>query len=143
MPELIPLEFIKPPGFEGMTVEQFRAKLGDAVGATEEKARRNRGGEGKDFLDVEAIKAKGPDHRPWRATGGDGQSIKPRFASSSKDLLRAAITRMYKFRADYRDALERFRAGDRDVRFPCGTWQMVKVHGANVESCEGSPGRSP
>jgi hypothetical protein len=36
------------------------------------------------------------------------------------------------FRASYRAALERWRAGIRDAVFPAGTWWMRAFHGASI-----------
>jgi hypothetical protein len=38
------------------------------------------------------------------------------------------------FRRRHRDARERWRAGDRQVVFPAGTWKMRIAHGALVET---------
>ncbi len=44
-----------------------------------------------------------------------------------------AIAASKAFRAGYRNALARWRAGDRDVSFPKGTWWMRVFHAANVD----------
>jgi hypothetical protein len=51
-----------------------------------------------------------------------------------KELRRAAIAELQQFRAEYREALERWRQGKRRVLFPYGTWAMVKLHGARVRA---------
>ncbi|MDQ3033695.1 MAG: transposase [Myxococcota bacterium] len=43
-----------------------------------------------------------------------------------------AIRVLRAFRAAYREALDRWRTGHRDVAFPAGTWMMQRLHAANV-----------
>lgn len=45
---------------------------------------------------------------------------------------KAAIARLRKFRADYREAMDRWVGGDREVLFPSGTYWMRVHHGAAV-----------
>ena len=45
---------------------------------------------------------------------------------------KAAIARLRKFRADYREAMDRWVGGDREVLFPSGTYWMRVNHGAAV-----------
>ncbi|MDQ3031695.1 MAG: transposase [Myxococcota bacterium] len=44
-----------------------------------------------------------------------------------------AIRLLRTFRAAYRDALDRWRTGLREVVFPAGTWAMARLHAAIVE----------
>jgi putative transposase len=44
----------------------------------------------------------------------------------------AAVVALRKFRTTYRAALDRWRAGLREVLFPAGTWAMQQFHGAWV-----------
>jgi hypothetical protein len=46
----------------------------------------------------------------------------------------AAVGELRAFRRAYREALERWRLGLRDVAFPRGTWCMRQLHGALVSS---------
>jgi REP element-mobilizing transposase RayT len=49
-----------------------------------------------------------------------------------RELLRAAKEQLYEFRQAYREALDKWKAGQRQVQFPYGTWAMVQHHGARV-----------
>jgi hypothetical protein len=53
----------------------------------------------------------------------------PRFAAAGdRATLHAAYERYRRFVADYRLCLTRWRAGDRNVVWPHGTWQMRVLH---------------
>jgi len=59
----------------------------------------------------------------------------PTFAvgrGNTNEIRMAAITDLRAFRAAYREALLKWRAGDRSVVFPAGTYAMRVVHGVNV-----------
>ena len=61
----------------------------------------------------------------------------PTFAvgrGDTKELRTKAIAALRSFRAGYRDALQKWRAGDRSVVFPAGTYAMRVIHGANVDT---------
>lgn len=54
----------------------------------------------------------------------------PQFAAGGDSEVAArAVRRLRAFNADYDAALERWKAGERDVRFPHGTWWMRIHHG--------------
>lgn len=60
----------------------------------------------------------------------DFGEINPRFAAGSdREAALAAIDEFRRFEADYSFALARWSDGDRDVRFPYGTWWM-RIHHA-------------
>lgn len=59
----------------------------------------------------------------------------PTFATGrgySKDIRLEAIAKLRAFRTSYREALRKWREGDRSVLFPAGTYAMRVVHGAMV-----------
>ena len=58
----------------------------------------------------------------------------PKVRARNRSLLRAMLARYSVFWAEYREALEAWRGGDRSVVFPFGTWGMRLYHGACVAS---------
>jgi REP element-mobilizing transposase RayT len=58
----------------------------------------------------------------------------PKVRARNRSLLRAMLARYSVFWAEYREALEAWRAGDRSVVFPFGTWGMRLFHSAAVAS---------
>ncbi|NND28937.1 MAG: hypothetical protein HKN97_10135 [Myxococcales bacterium] len=58
-------------------------------------------------------------------------SLNPRFsAAGHRGAARHAVTRLRAFKAQYRQALQKWMAGDRNACFPEGTWWMRVGHGA-------------
>jgi putative transposase len=61
--------------------------------------------------------------------------LNPTFAigrGNTKEVRAAAIAERREFHSAYRGALLKWRAGDRSVEFPAGTYAMRVVHGARV-----------
>lgn len=62
------------------------------------------------------------------------RQLNPTFAvgRGQPDAIDIAKKALHEFRTAYRKALDAWRAGDRTVEFPAGTYAMRVVHGANV-----------
>jgi putative transposase len=60
----------------------------------------------------------------------------PSFAvgSGQREAYRNAVIGLRVFRQAYREALANWRHGLRDIAFPPGTWQMVRLHRARAET---------
>jgi hypothetical protein len=69
--------------------------------------------------------------KSWEPIG----SLNPHFAvgRGQKSAFFRAVQALRTFRKKYRDALEQWRAGIRDVLFPKHTWQMSWLHAVQVE----------
>ncbi len=65
-----------------------------------------------------------------RGTAYEERGVRaPTFAAAGDgDAAKQAVAELRAFRASYREALERWMTGDRDVTFPFGTWLMRVVH---------------
>lgn len=50
----------------------------------------------------------------------------PRYAASTPERRAALRKRFERFDLEYGEARDRFKAGERDVKFPTGTWMMVQ-----------------
>jgi REP element-mobilizing transposase RayT len=126
LPERVRLAITRPPGFDDLSDEGFRALLAERVAARVTELHERRAREGKSgWLGVDAILAQHPDDSPGSAWP-DG-SLNPRVACRDKwrriELLESEVA----FWAEHAEARARFRAGERDVLFPEGTWWM-RVH---------------
>jgi len=55
----------------------------------------------------------------------------------SNEIRLAAMAKIRAFRTSYREALAKWRAGDRSVIFPAGTYAMRVFHGASVDTTLG------
>src|SRR5512147_339658 len=119
MPERETLELVAPKGFG--SAEEFRRKLRARLGELEEKAAR----EGRGFLGVGRVLAQWHTDRP----GGrePRRNPKPREASVDRWKRVEATLRRAAFENAYRQALERFKQGARNVVFPRGTY-LLRVH---------------
>ena len=116
MPESETLELVAPKGFG--SAEEFREKLRTRLGELEEKAAR----EGRGVLGVRRVLAQRHTDRP----GGTEprRNLKPRVAAVDKWKRLEATLRVKEFVKAYREALERFRQGARNVVFPRGTYLL-------------------
>ena len=114
-----------PPGFA--SVEEFVGELEGSVREAEERARVEVEREGRTFQGAAHVLAQSPGASP----GGSEPfgALKPNVACRDKWKRIEALLRLASFRAAYREALEAWRAGVRDVVFPAGTW-LMRVHHA-------------
>ena len=116
MPESETLELVAPKGFD--SAEEFGEKLRMRLTELEEKAARD----GRGFLGVRRVLAQRHTDRPegWEPR----RNLKPRVAAVDKWKRVEALARVTEFVKAYREALERFRQGARDVIFPRGTYLL-------------------
>jgi hypothetical protein len=118
-----------PPGYEDMTleevVEHFETLLREAEDLLIARRRRL----GRRVLGRRRILKLDPFDAPGtRARSG---KLNPRFATHDPALMEQAVKELRQFHADYAEANDRWRKGDRDVWFPPGTIRHRKVNNAN------------
>lgn len=110
----------------------FRAAVSSELGRLESQARATVRAKRWSVLGVDRCRRLSPfaRARSWEPIG----SLDPSFAvgRGRHDARHEAIARVREFRAAYREALGDWRAGQRQVCFPAGTWLMRVVHAANV-----------
>jgi hypothetical protein len=120
LPDCATLEFTRPPILLSLSDVELYSALAEKVADRVRQAREEMLTNGKSFLGREAILrqnfAAAPAIRPAKT------AINPRIASKSTRLRVAAILRMRHFLEAYRVALLKWRAGDREVTFPVGTY---------------------
>lgn len=126
---------------EEMSPEQAEAKLAEALERHEREARAEIKRLGRSFLGrdrclrapitrrAQAYEVWG-SRNPTFATGGDPEVGKQKAFERRS------------FRAAYREALCRWRKGERQARFPAGTWQMRRLFGACVDEMAVDPSPS-
>jgi hypothetical protein len=86
--------------------------------------------QGRTFLGADGVRTM-PIYR-HATTPESIRKRRPTFASRDPGRRRAALHRLRVFRAAYRIAFERWRAGQRDVRFPEGTYQLRVIHAVSA-----------
>jgi putative transposase len=130
LPERVTVRFEIPPEFEAMGIERYRSLLWERLREREAEHREER-----KRADVSVVGAKrlrqvacGQRSTSWE----QWFTLKPTIAAKLRADRLAAIGALRQFRAQYREAWERWRGGDRATRFPAGTWWVVVYAGAAV-----------
>ncbi|XXX82343.1 transposase [Sorangium sp. So ce134] len=122
-----------PPGIGQENAESVRHQIAVELERQEAQARAEVERQGLRFLGAEQVSKVSPYERATSSEGLRGRN--PTFAVGRDrgDAWRIAAAAVRAFRASYRVALERWRAGVRSVLFPAGTWWMRTFHGASVD----------
>jgi REP element-mobilizing transposase RayT len=131
MPETVELQFVRPPGFEHLSHEDWAEKIRAAVRAEEQRARQERERAGIPLLGRRAVL-----EQSWRGnpvTEEPRREMSPRVACRSKWARIAALRRNQHFERRYREAFEARRHGDTTVLFPAGTYQLRTLGLVEVE----------
>jgi REP element-mobilizing transposase RayT len=120
MPEGETLELVVPKGFG--SAEEFRRKVRQRVAELEELAAKALAKEGRSFMGARRVLAQRPTDRP--GTRERRRGLNPRVAALDKWKRVEALARLKEFVRAYREALERYLNGERDVQFPRGTYLL-------------------
>ena len=120
----MPKMLLEAYGLKGAQ-ERIAARVAELEQAAHDKARRDGTGFGT------------PHIAPWSASSRGGQtagSPSVRSTRGSRQLATGTrhampVVRMRAFREAYGDCMRRWRAGERDMLWPAGTWKMRVVHG--------------
>ena len=138
LPDRVTITISRPPGYDPMTLEEVRAHFRALLEAELEAIHAEREADGlTHFMGVEALLAQNPfesarDTFPTFATN-------PRLAGHGAEGHEALKTELREWRNRYREHLERWQRGERDVVFPCGSYELPHVHGARVEAAPRAP----
>lgn len=124
MPERVELVLKRPPEFAHLSDEQWAAKVLAAVTEAEQKAAEERRRTGKRVLGRKAVLRQSPFSCPKSFARRRG--LRPRVATRNKWLRIELLQRGKRFAALYRDARERRRAGELDVVFPYGSYELAR-----------------
>ena len=132
MPAFVELQLTPPPAFadDPTFVEQVLGALREAEAS--EAARLAR--EARAFMGAARVLAQSFFARP--DPGAPRRVLSPRVACRSKWKRIEALQMLVEFRDAYREALDAWRTGMRDVLFPHGTWQMRVLHAARCVGCD-------
>ena len=128
MPEHVKLVCTVPPSLRHLGLDAAARRLRALVQASVRHARNAVRAQGRSFLGADGVRTT-PIFR--RATTHEAMRQRtPSFASRDPARRDAALERLRVFRGAYHVALDRWRAGQRAVRFPEGTYQMRVLHAA-------------
>jgi putative transposase len=131
-PKEVTLPLALPPAVEQDSIDDFRRDVAAELKDQEAQAHAALHQQGRRFLGAERVSKLSPHER---VTSFEAlRDRNPTFAVGREqgDAWRIAGAAVRAFRASYRAALERWRAGVRSVVFPVGTWWMRTFHGASV-----------
>lgn len=126
LPERARLEYHVPPECEELGAEGFREAVRAEVGAAEAEARRAMKEAGREFVGPEGLARFQSTHRATTPEAWGRRNRRPQVMGSETGAVKAAKARIKLFEAAYAAALASFRAGERGVAFPWGTWAMVE-----------------
>ena len=125
-PAVATLEMSRPPGYDELSDEELAAEIESAIEEREASFRDKARCEAKRFLGRRAVLRQSRYKRP--ATRA------PRFALSPRVACRNKWRRIERLRSNrdwqdaYLEALSRWVGGEREVRFPYGTYKMKVLH---------------
>ena len=125
-PEEAVLELSRPPGFDDMSDDQLAEVIKSAVFEREEGIRREFDAAGRRFLGRRAVLRQS---RHAAATSPEKRfGVSPTIACKDKQRRIERLRQNQQWRDRYANVLRRWRAGERDVVFPYGTYRMRVVH---------------
>lgn len=128
MPEQITLTCTLPPALAGMGMEAAKRRIRRLVQEHVRRARRTIRAEGRTFLGADGVRTMPLDRSG--TTPEPRRKRRPTFVAREPERREAALRRQRAFRTAYRVAFDRWRGGDRNVRFPEGTYRMRVLHRA-------------
>ena len=125
-PEVAQISFELPSGVTN--AEEFRRMLAAEIERQVEVFRKQRIEDGQTVLGAEEAMKVEPTSVP--ATKAPKGKLIPKFivGSGNPEARKEAIEKRRAFMCHYRRAMEQWRAGNRDVVFPEGTWWMRVFH---------------
>ena len=130
-PKQATLQLTLPAALSDRTADEVRDIVSAEMARRVDEAVEDMRKKGRSFMGRRGVRKASPYERAtsWEPL----RSTNPTFAvGQDKEARAAAVAALRAFRNAYRAALERWRAGDRDVDFPAGTWRMRVLHAANV-----------
>jgi len=125
LPDDVCLEFVRPQIFPEFGDEELSARLREAVATRVQRARKDMELRGLPFLGRNAVLRQAFSAAP--NTPAPRRNPSPRIASKSTPARIRAIQRMLEFGKEYRAARLSWRAGNRGVTFPAGTYAL-RIH---------------
>jgi hypothetical protein len=136
LPDEVTLRFVAPPELAELDGDAGVGHIQRALAGREDKIRRKAFVLKRSFLGLRAL-----DDQHWSespTTFAKRRGLRPRIATRNKWRRIEAIQRDKAFVAAHVLCRERWLAGDRDVLWPVGTYQMRVMHGAAC--AQGPPG---
>lgn len=125
MPKEVALHVERPDGFEDLSDAEWVAKLRDAIGREEARAREERRDSRRGIVGRKAVLRAAPTDRP--ETVEPRRGLRPHIGCLEKLRRIAELLALRTFRAERRAALLKYRSGAHDIVFPHGTYRVPGV----------------
>lgn len=132
LPERATLRFTVPPALDHLPLEEVHALARDRLEARVAEVHEERERQGlTSFLGADAVRRQDP----FASAGSTAPTFdtNPRMAGRDTADRVARLAELVGWRRAYAEALAHWRAGDRTVVFPHGTYALPTYHGARVE----------
>jgi len=122
LPESAELQVVRPQIFAALSDAELYARLRDEVAQRVRLARDELARDGRSFLGRESVLRQSFDARP--KTEARTSKFSPRVSGRCTVERVAAIRRLREFVGAYRVAWNEWRRGNRDTKFPAGTYAL-------------------
>ena len=127
----IPAAFgdISAEDYQALVRRRLQARVADIT-----ERRRRRGGRilARSIVEKRDIFARPTEHPSTKRRDQTGRRSLFRHLECDAELYEELALALIGFRRAYREAYDRWRSGEHDVEFPCGTWAVGRYHGARV-----------
>jgi len=131
LPESVELKTVRPQIFTSLSDSELYLRLREEVAVRVRAARELLARAGRSFLGRNVVLRQSVDATP--AKEESRRTLNPRFAASSTSGRIAAIRCLRDFLRSYRQAWNDWRGGNRDRKFPAGTYALRLRAGAICE----------
>jgi REP element-mobilizing transposase RayT len=135
MPKQARLELSVAPALAHLGNAEVERRVSEQVRPEEKRLEEQLAKAGRRVLGEKRVKAQSPSARPHSRE--PRRSLHPSFAAGETGLWAQMVERLKAFVAAYREAWRRWRADQRFVEFPAGTYAL-RIH-ARVR-CQAAPG---
>ena len=122
LPNLIRVELARPAMLRALSDSEFADKLNRAVAELVDQARRELESRGSKFLGPNAVRRQAFAATPTKRAAR--RDLNPTIAARSPASRSHSLAKKNAFGRAYRRALQRFRDGARDAKFPAGTYAL-------------------
>ena len=122
MPEDAQLRLVRPPCLAELDDTALAEHIAERVSEEEARLQKEFDHKGRKFLGAKAVRETSPSASP--TTEEPRRNLRPRVACRDKWNRIAWLKEIKVFLEEYREALEQFSVGVRDVIFPAGTYLM-------------------
>lgn len=122
MPEFVSLSMRRPPGFEELSDEAFRAMVLERIEHVETSIGAERRQTGRAVVGRKGVLSQAPTDRPFSRE--PRRNLAPEIAAANKWRRIEALLRNHEFRDAYIAARAALIAGVRNIVFPAGTYWL-------------------